>query len=139
MADQLTEYVNTLKPRRFKSHPFYSKDGDFLTYFFSGQDSFAERVDDILTVYRHMETREVVGFKLKGVAHLLRSLGSFEFEVVNGRGEVLLSMLLMLAPYTAPAGSASADLPIYKDLAERAKSAKVNKAELEVEPTASAC
>jgi len=127
MANELVEYLKGRKPRGFRSRPFISRDGDFLTYYFEDADHFAERVDDILTVYRSMDGNRFVGFKLKGVAHLLETVGDFFFHVFGEKGELLLSMLLIAGTMRTKETSA---LPIYQDFAEKTKAVPLNRQEL---------
>jgi hypothetical protein len=95
MANELTEYLKGRPFQGFHPHPFYSKEGDFLTYYFRGDEAYADRVDDILTVYRSMESNELVGFKIKGVRHLMETLSDFYREYRDDDGEVMLSLLVM--------------------------------------------
>jgi hypothetical protein len=77
-VNQLTEYLRERKCQGFTRHPYYSKEGDFLTYYLRDVDFFAERLDDVLTVYLAMSDDggwDFVGFKLKGVRRLLEALG----------------------------------------------------------------
>jgi hypothetical protein len=93
MADQLTRYVRSRKPQPFRPHPFYSKEGDFLTYFFRGDDYYAVRKDGHLTVYLSMDGNEFVGFKLKGVRLLFDTVGEYFVQVRKG-GDLMLSLLV---------------------------------------------
>jgi hypothetical protein len=108
MATELIEYLKSRKPKGFKSCPFYSREGDFLTFFFQDDDYYAERIDEILTVFRSHKTKKFVGFKLKGVAHLLTMLGTVRVRVVDDEGNLRLFMLLLAGsmrtrePYALP-------------------------------------
>jgi len=93
MASQLTEYWQGHTCKGFHPHPFISKDGDFLTYFFRDCDYYAERVDDYLTEYHANDTGEVIGVKVKGIRHLFDALGEYELWVWHD-GELMLSMLI---------------------------------------------
>ena len=97
MANQLTEYLSSREASEFRPHYFYSKDGDFLTYYFREDDCYAVRKDDTLTVYKSMADHEFVGFKLKGVRLLLDKLGEFCLEVRDGKGSIMLSVLVNAA------------------------------------------
>src|SRR5436305_10527307 len=98
-TNQLTEYLKGRKCQGFNPRPYYCKTGDFLTYYFKNDECFAERLDDTLTVYLSMQDREFVGFKLKGVEHLRRVLGDFQFQVFDGRGKLMLGMLFFAGVY----------------------------------------
>jgi hypothetical protein len=127
MANELVEYLKGRRPLGFRSRPFISRDGDFLTFYFEDADHFAERVDDILTVYRSMDGNRFVGFKLKGVAHLLDTVGDFFFHVFGDNGELLLSMLLIAGTLKTKEASA---LPIYQDFVEKTRTVSVSRRDL---------
>ena len=93
--NQLTEYMTGRKAQGFTPHSFYSKEGDFLTYYFCDEDFYADRIDDILTIYRTMDQADFVGFKLKGIRHLLDTLGDFTLQVRDGDGALKLGMLFL--------------------------------------------
>lgn len=56
--------------------PHYLLEGDQLTLFFREDLPYAERVDDLLTVYFSDETDELVGCKIKGVSLLVQNVVS---------------------------------------------------------------
>src|SRR5438270_23949 len=116
MANELIEYLRGRKPKGFRSCPYYSKEGDFLTFFFEDEDHYAERMDEILTVYRSMKTEEFVGFKLKGVLHLLKTLGDLSVTVFDRDGVLMLSMLLIAGSMKTKEHSA---LPVYQKFAQQ--------------------
>ena len=74
MGNDLSTYLAGRRPLGFKSLPFYSREGDFLTYYFEDHDHYAEQLDEHMTVYRSMAGDKIVGFKLQGVAHLCRAV-----------------------------------------------------------------
>lgn len=49
---------------------WYSEEGDCAFFFISPEPHYAEYVDDVLTVYRALEGRHVVGAQIKGIKHL---------------------------------------------------------------------
>ena len=93
--NQLVEFLRGRKPKTFRPRPFYSKEADSLVYFFKDEDHFAERFDEYLTVYLGMESEDFVGFKLKGVGHLLETIGDLFVQVRDDHGKLMLSMLLV--------------------------------------------
>ena len=50
----------------FQKQPHYSEAGDCTFLFFRNGESCGDRIDDELTVYRSIETDEVVGFQVAG-------------------------------------------------------------------------
>ncbi len=127
-TNQLMEYLKGRKARGFTPHPFYSREGDFLTYYFQDADHYALRIDEILTVYLSMEGTECVGIKLKGVQHLLDTLGDFVFQVKDGDGDLRLGMLFL-------AGMALTNHPpaleYYQRFAQDTKKVRLKRKELQ--------
>jgi len=85
MADDLMDYLKTHPCKGFRPAPRYSAPGDFVTFYFREERAFARRVDDLLTVYLSMETKELVGCKIKGVKHLLQTAGSLFVSIDAGK------------------------------------------------------
>jgi hypothetical protein len=81
MAEDLMTYLSGRKAHGFEPRPFYSPDGDFLTFYFRGDEHYAERVDELLTIYLSMDGDELIGCKIKGVRRILDTLGKFGVEV----------------------------------------------------------
>lgn len=79
----------------FKAEVSYDIDGDCLEFIAKPDDFYAERVDDLLTVYYSRETNEIIGSLIKGVSNfykcLLRRVPGFQVEVRDGR--ILLAHL----------------------------------------------
>jgi hypothetical protein len=82
----LTEYIKQNPPKAFRAAPVYFPAGDFLTYLLRDGPCVAERLDDVVTVYLSADTRELVGFKVKGVSHILKKAGAFGVGVGGGDG-----------------------------------------------------
>src|ERR1041385_1975564 len=86
MAENLTEYLQNHKRTGFKPVPQYFAHGDFLTYYFKDERCHAKRIEDLLTVYLSIATEELVGFKIKGVKHIINHAGNF--GVLVGANEI---------------------------------------------------
>lgn len=62
----------------FRSVPHYFPEGDYLTMFFEQRIPCAQRVDDLLTIYRSEDgQQDLVGFKIKGVSQLAQKASAF--------------------------------------------------------------
>src|SRR5206468_6717266 len=81
---KLTEYLQGKRPKRFQPRAHYVPEGDTLICYFKDDESHAERVDELLTVYRSMQTGEMVGCQIKSVRFILRKLGGFGVQVKDG-------------------------------------------------------
>jgi hypothetical protein len=73
----LTEFVSKNQPQGFSSRPYYSRDGDSLSFYFRDEASYGERVDQLLTLYRSIENKRIVGCQIKGVQCILKRLNEF--------------------------------------------------------------
>src|SRR5262249_35468588 len=76
-SKSLTEYLAEHDCKGFVPRPHYFQDGDFVSYYFAEDRAYEERVDELLTVFRSMATKELVGCKIKGVRRILKKLGAF--------------------------------------------------------------
>lgn len=88
--ETLIEYVSGKKPARFTPCPFYVSEGDSLSFYVSNEESYAERVDELLTVYKSIRTEEMVGCQIKGIHAILRKLGSFGVKLENGQAGLMM-------------------------------------------------
>ena len=57
----------------FRPTATYDPDGDCLEFLAKPDSFFAERVDDLVTVYYSQETGEIVGSLVKGVERFFRA------------------------------------------------------------------
>jgi hypothetical protein len=65
----------------------YDPDGDCIEFLAKPEPFYAERIDDLVTVYYSQETHEVIGSLIKGASRfcneLLKRLPGFRIEVVD--------------------------------------------------------
>lgn len=69
--EALNKYLAGKTPK-FSDVPWYNVDGDCIFALFKNSNTYDERVDGILTVFRDMESDEVVGCQIKGIKNLLK-------------------------------------------------------------------
>ena len=100
MGETLTDFLKGKKVKGFESRPIYSADGDFLSLYLSDEDSYSERVDDLLTVYLSVKNDALVGCKIKGVRRLLKTLGDFGVSVRDE--DISVSLLFLAATISSP-------------------------------------
>lgn len=62
---------------KFTPYCHLNKTSDTLTVYFEGDADYSERLSDHVTLYRSLETKEVVGCRIKGVADLLKDLPNY--------------------------------------------------------------
>ncbi len=74
---------------RFQPTATYDPDGDCIEFLTSPDPFYAERIDDLVTVYYSQETNEVIGSLIKGVsefcAAVLQRMPGFRIEIRDGR------------------------------------------------------
>ena len=126
MAQDLDEYLKTHRSQGFRPVPHYFAQGDFVTYYFRDDPCFAERVDDLLTVFLSFDTKELVGCKIKGVKHILQTAG--DFGVALDDGEVRLGVFFFVG---AALAKNDAQRNRYEQIGRQAQEATVDRKELE--------
>jgi hypothetical protein len=74
---------------RYKPTATYDPDGDCIEFLVSPDPFYAERIDDLVTVYYSQESNEVIGSLVKGVSKfcksVLQKLPGFSIEIRDGR------------------------------------------------------
>ncbi|MGB7195316.1 MAG: hypothetical protein WBD81_17820 [Collimonas pratensis] len=63
--------------------PWYNPDGDCIVYQMVDEAIIADRIDDVLTIYRSAITGNPVGYQIKGVAALARIFGLDGISVIS--------------------------------------------------------
>jgi len=115
---------------RFKATATYDPDGDCIEFLASPDPFYAERIDDLVTVYYSQENNEIIGSQIKGVSKfyraVLRQMPGFKIEVHDGR--VSLEHI-----FRARLWSASQDPQAMLTLAYRKLIAMAEQSEMEVE------
>ncbi len=74
---------------QFKPTAMYDSDGDCIEFLAKPDAFYAERIDDLVTVYYSQETGEVIGSLIKGVTkfcnEMLERMPGFRIEIQAGR------------------------------------------------------
>lgn len=91
--ETVLDFVRNNKPKGFNPRPFYSAEGDSLTFFFENKEYYRERIDDFLTAYRAIDGRGLIGCQIKGLPRALELLGDFGIRITDGK--VGLAMIFM--------------------------------------------
>ena len=91
---------NTTEIGAFTPSPLYTPEGDSLTFYMKDEESYGERIDDLLTVYRSMETHAIIGCQIKGVRHKLDELRKYSVAVTSNEFELGLLFLAYMANST---------------------------------------
>lgn len=70
----LAEFVSGEK--RESSRPWYNIAGDcVICQLDTDTEIIADRIDELLTIYRELDTRKAIGFQIKGIHALARKFG----------------------------------------------------------------
>lgn len=74
---------------QFEPTATYDPDGDCIEFLAKPDPFYAERVDDLVTVYYSQETNEIVGSLIKGVAGfretISKTMPGFQIQIRDGR------------------------------------------------------
>jgi hypothetical protein len=116
MAADLMRYLEKARPKGFKPRPYYGQDEDCLTFYFNNAESYARRVDELLTLFLSLKNDELVGCQVKGVRKNLKRLGQFGISIKHGkiRLDLVFHLLAFLADKPAQRNK-------YLELSERSK------------------
>lgn len=87
------EFLRSNQPKEFSPKPYYSTHGDAVIFFFKDEQSYAERFDQLLTVYRSMESGEMIGCEIKGVRVIMERLGNFGIHIHSDQVDIGLIFL----------------------------------------------
>ncbi len=77
---------------RFVPYCYLSEQADTLTVYFEGDADFSKRLCDHVTLYLSLETREIVGCRIKGICGLLGDLPNY---IQVKHGEVALAVVFL--------------------------------------------
>ena len=124
--ETLIEHLKTTKPKGFTPRPFYSVEGDSLTFYFKDEESSRERVDDFLTVYKSIKSDKLVGCQIKGLPRAMKLLGDFGLIIEDD--SVRLGMIFIASMAACPEPLTRER---YRQLGKIAKQASIPAKELE--------
>ena len=104
-ADMEKHFLDDLMegPAEFRAEPWYNTYGDCIVYQMADEAVVAERVDEMLTIYRSAIDERPIGFQIKGVKAIIRRFGLDGLavrSVSDGEGVKAISVAaLLLAAY----------------------------------------
>src|SRR5713226_6555359 len=111
----------------FRPTATYDPDGDCIEFLAKPDPFYAERVDDLLTVYYSQETGEVIGSLLKGVSRfcrqMLEKMPGFGIEIDDGR--IQLVHIFRARLWSSHLGPQEVPALVYKKLIEVADESEV--------------
>lgn len=87
----------------FTPQPWFNPDGDCIHFQSADEAPVAERVDEVLTIYRSAVDDRPIGFQIKGVRALVQAFGcdglQFEYETAGDELRFVAVIPLLLAAY----------------------------------------
>ena len=113
--DYLKQGLENMGP--FRPKPYYEPTGDSVIFYIRDVQSYAKRLNPILTLFLSADDESLVGCEVKGVKRLLRTYGDFMVSVTEHRGEKLrLGMLLGFGLALTHDENLRRELEPYKDV-----------------------
>jgi hypothetical protein len=87
----------------FRAEPWYNPHGDCLVYKVADEAAIADRIDEVLTIYRSAVDNRPIGFQIKGVRAIIRRFGFAGLAVASetdaGQVESISIVAILLAAY----------------------------------------
>jgi len=105
MAEKLIDYLKQLEatdPPRFTApQVYYGAKEDSLLFYFRNDESYAHRLNDLVTLFLSFDGDALVGCQIKGVRRKLKTGGNFSIAIKK-QGEVELGLFFHLLAYETP-------------------------------------
>jgi hypothetical protein len=112
---------------RFKPTATYDRDGDCIEFLASPDPFYAERIDDLVTVYYSQEKDEVIGSLIKGVSQfcnsMMRLFPGFQIEIQDRK--VKLQHIFLAGLWSSKAALRDIPTLTYKKLIAIAEDTEV--------------
>lgn len=112
----------------FQPTATYDPDGDCIEFLAKPDPFYAERVDDLVTVYYSQETGEVIGSLIKGVGKFCReTLGKMPgFRIVVQDGPVRLQHIFLARMWSLDRNPDDLETLTYRKLIEVSRETEVH-------------
>jgi hypothetical protein len=105
MAEKLTDFMNKVEqsePQPFTSPQiYYGSKEDSLTLYFRPDESYAHRLNNLVTIFLTHEGDELVGCQIKGLCRKLKTDGNFTVAITRNK-ELELGLFFYVLAYEAP-------------------------------------
>ena len=112
----------------FQPTTTYDPDGDCIEFIVKPDPFYAERIDDLLTVYYSQESNEIIGSLIKGVSKFCRQMSErmagFKIEIEDGPvrlEHLFLAKLWALNPQAKGTMAVASYRKIYRELINMAE------------------
>ncbi len=103
---------------QFRPTATYDPDGDCIEFVAKPDPFYAERLDDLITVYYSEETKEVIGSLVKGVSRFCAEFSKKNpgFKIVIEDGPVRLEYLFLAKLWSSQHGPRTVKTLVYRKL-----------------------
>jgi hypothetical protein len=100
MAAGLNEYFDSLRSEvgEFTPRPYYEPEGDSLIFYARNEQSYAKRINSLLTLFLSSRDNSLVGCEVKGVQRMLRIAGDFGVLVHDRKLKLGVFLAFALVP-----------------------------------------
>jgi len=105
---------------QFRPTATYDADGDSIEFLAKPDPFYAERIDDLVTVYYSQETGDVVGSLIKGVSQFCQEFSKRNpgFRIVIQDGPVHLEHIFLARLWSSGQDSKAIQTLVYRKLIE---------------------
>ena len=90
-------------PATFRAEPWYNPHGDCIVFQMADEAVVADRIDDLLTIYRSAVDNRPIGYQIKGVGAIIKRFGLDGLTVESVSDDQVVKAvsirLLLLAAY----------------------------------------
>lgn len=115
-------------PGEFNARPFYSREGDTLFFYERDVQSYAKRLNPLLTLFLASADDSLIGFKIKGVQRLITRMDRLGIEkLIMHDDSIKLKVIIELA-LTPPSDDPSLDR--YEDELGKYEDVEIERSEL---------
>ncbi len=77
MANELMDVLFSEPVGEFRPYVEVSREADAINVYFSADADFSERMSEHVTLFRSIDTNEVVGCRIKGITGIMQDLPNF--------------------------------------------------------------
>lgn len=123
---ELARFINELPPPdQFRPTATFDPDGDCIEFMFHPDDFYAERIDDVVTVYYSRTSGELIGSVIKNLSALKRKHpAAFAISVQDGKVQ-LKHLFVAVAALLGKFDVSNAHLLVYRKLIKAAEDNEV--------------
>ena len=98
MEEHFLAHMMEGKPS-FKAEPWYNPYGDCVVYKMANEAAVADRIDELLTIYRSVEDDRAIGFQIKGVLAIIKKFGYSGLRIASKSVDPFIACLRATLAY----------------------------------------